>query len=628
MTWLEVQAVAQLEGRSERSVQRDLQKGKYGDGSRCVNGLGKGGIHYEIALEFLPEDIQSRYRGAREEKDHSILLSLKDTQRDVVFSRQAVVMTYKEFKTMYPKADKLQAFLQNYNEQHPESPITKRQLNHWETLFKQDGIAGLVDNRGGYNKGQSSIPEDMKQVFLAYWLQEKGTKRGGPSIATCYRNVEQIFNGKQIPSISAFERLTQSIPLPTKILAREGTKAFNDKCMPHISFDYRSISTNQQWVADNHVFDVLVKFPDGHVGRPWIVGWLDRRSRNIVGYLMLETDPNADAILDAFARSVYACGIPESVLLDNGKDYTVHDLFNRNSTLSLVNEMTISVTNAIKYNAKAKPIERFFNTLEYSYCIHLPSYIGADPKRRPEKMKTVNEKLKDVAIDYEEFEVFISNVIAKYNNSPHSGDGMAGKTPCQAFKDFIVKPIRIADPIMLSMYFKRTTRILTVGRNGIRIPELELYFDADELFPYQGKHIYARYNTDDIRQVFCINEEGEFICMASSTALGSLNQELTAQNMRLLNNKKKQRRKMAREFIPDIGVPSIQQLAMQWGMSFEKPDLKLLPTMQTVNSSQQKQARAIKDAEEKQEEKRAEAEGGKSQREEDEAYYKFMIGGK
>jgi hypothetical protein len=584
-------------------------------------------MHYELALELLPEATQARYYGEQEDKDRSILLSLRDQQRDTVFDKQAIVTSYQEFKTAYPKADKLQAFLRHYNEEHPENPITKRQLNHWETSYKQDGVAGLVDGRGGSNKGQCSIPEDMRQVFLAYWLQEKGTKRGGPSVATCYRNVQQLFRGRQIPSISSFERLTQAIPLPTKILAREGEKAFNDKCMPHIRFDYRSICTNRQWVADNHVFDVLVKFPDGRVGRPWIVGWMDRRSRDIVGYLMLETDPNSDAILDAFARAVSGHGIPESVLLDNGKDYTVHDLFNKNFTLSLVNEMTISVTNAIKYNAKAKPIERFFNTLEYSYCIHLPSYIGADPKRRPEKMKTVNEKLKDVAIDYEEFKVFISNVIAKYNNTPHSGEGMDGKTPCQAFKDFIVKPIRTADPILLSMYFKRTTRLLTVGRNGIRIPELELYFDSEELFAYQGKHIYARYNTDDIRQVFCINEEGGFICMATSTALGNLDQEMTAQLMRQLNGKKKQRRRMAKEMIPDIAVPSIQQLAMEWGFSFEKPDLKLLPTMQTVNSEQQKKAQKIKDAEQKQEDKRTDADA-MSQREEDEAYYKFMMGGK
>ena len=125
---------------------------------------------------------------------------------------------------------------------------------------------------------------------------------------------------------------------------------------------------------------------------------------------MSDHDPNANDILDAFARAVSSFGIPEGVLLDNGKNYTVKDLFNRDFTMSLANQMTLSVTNAIKYNAKAKHIERFFNTLEYSYMIHLESYIGANPKRRPKRMQTVNDKLKGVAMPYAEFIQYVDHV--------------------------------------------------------------------------------------------------------------------------------------------------------------------------------------------------------------------------
>lgn len=235
-------------------------------------------------------------------------------------------------------------------------------------------------------------------------------------------------------------------------------------------------------------------------------------------------------------------------MLDNGADYTVHDLFNKDFALSLANEMCMEVTNATPYNAKAKLIERFFNTLEYSYCIHLPSYFGADPQRRPERMKKASDQLKDVAMPFDEFAAYLENVIGQYNNTVHTGDSMDGKTPCQAFQDFVVRPIQIANPTLLSMYFKRTSRLVTVGRNGVRVPDLQQYYDAEALFPYQGKKIYVRYNTDDVRQVFCFTESDEFICMAESVALGSLSQEMTAQNMRKLNAQKAQRRKIAREY--------------------------------------------------------------------------------
>lgn len=114
--------------------------------------------------------------------------------------------------------------------------------------------------------------------------------------------------------------------------------------------------------------------------------------------------------------------------------------------------------------------------------------------------------------------------------------------------------------------------------------------------------------------------------MANSIALGNLDQELTAQNMRKLNSAKKQRRKMARECSSDITVPSIQQLAIEQNMSFSKPDLQLRPTMQTVNSAKKRQAEVIREAEQKQELERQGIDS-MNQREEDAAYYEFMIGG-
>lgn len=630
MTWLSTEQAAKLEGCSERTLRRNKERYKL----RLVNGAGgERGTRYEFLLESLSASAQARYHGEQEEKSANILLALTDAQRDVVFLKLAAVEAYQEFKETYPKADKLHAFLAQYNEQHSDKPLTKRQLNHWEKLYNRDGIAGLVDRRGGYNRGQSSIQEDERQVFLAYWLQEKGTKSGGPSAASCYRLTQQLFPDRQLASISTFKRLTRSVPEPTKILARKGEKAFNDKCMPYIPMDYTKLHTNQQWVADDHVFDVLVRFPDGHVGRPWITGWEDRRSRYIVGYLMSDHDPNSNDILDAFARAVSACGIPEGVLLDNGKNYTVKDLFNRDFTMSLANQMALSVTNAIKFNAKAKHIERFFNTLEYSYMIHLDSYIGADPKRRPERLQTINDKLKDKAIPYGEFIEYVDYAIEKYNNSPHSGMGMSGATPYQAFIDNITVgnityPIRTADPVLLSMYFKRTSKLLKVGRNGVRVPELELYYDANELFPYQGQQVYARYNTDDIRQIYIISESGKFICMAESAELGCLDQELTAQGLRKLNAKKKERRKQARAYIPDMAVPNVQQLAIESGHSFSKPNLKLLPTASSADMEQEKTAQVMQAAQEQQSARREKHDKSKRKnRERDDAYFKLVTGG-
>ncbi len=619
MTWLSTKKAAELEQVSSRTICRNKKSYEF----RPVNGVGgASGTRYEFLLESLSSDAQARYRGEQEQEAADVRLSLTGAQREKLDLKQMVVLDYQNFKAIYPKADKRAAFLRQYNQQHPDKPLTKRQLNHWETLYKRDGLAGLVDRRGGYNKGASTIPEDVKQVFLAYWMQEKGNRRGGgPSIASCYRLTQLNFPDRQLPSVAAFQRFVQTIPYAAKVLGREGKKAFADKCEPYIPFDYRSICTNEIWCADNHVFDLWTKDEKGRVFRPWIVGWMDKRSRYIVGYQLLDHDPNADSVLDAFARSVNACGIPERVLLDNGADYTTHDLFNKNFALSLANEMSIAVTNATPYNAKAKLIERFFNTLEYTYCIHLSSYFGPDPQRRPERLKKASEQLKEEAIPFQEFTEHIAFIIDSYNNTPHSGDAMDGMCPCQAFRKFTDKPINTATPSMLAMYFKRTTRLLTVGRNGVRVPELQMYYDSEQLVPYQKKKIYVRYNTDDVREVYCFSKDDEFICTARSVALGNLNQEMTAQNMRELNNKKKQLRRLAKQHIPDIAVPSTQQLAMASGKYFDKPDLKVLPSVIQFDGEKQRKAEVIQNAEQQ---LHIQTE---NQRDEDEALYKFMTGG-
>jgi len=180
--------------------------------------------------------------------------------------------------------------------------------------------------------------------------------------------------------------------------------------MLYIQIDYSKMCSNQQWVGDHHILDVLVVDEKGDVFRPWLSGFTDRKSRYIVGYVINKAAPNLDIVLDSFAKACYKNEIPEEILLDNGKDYKVYDLFNSEFAMSVSNEMGIKVTNALPYNAKAKPIERIFGTLE-GYCKHLHSYIGNDPKKRPEHMNKINSKLKEQCIPYSEFAVFVENMI-------------------------------------------------------------------------------------------------------------------------------------------------------------------------------------------------------------------------
>lgn len=135
------------------------------------------------------------------------------------------------------------------------------------------------------------------------------------------------------------------------------------------------------------------------------------------------------------------------------------------------------------------------------------------------------------------------------------------------------------------------------------------------------------YSSTKRKKVYCFTEDDEFICIAESVALGSMDQEMTAQNMRELNNKKKQLRRLAKQHIPDIAVPSIQQLAIESGKSFAKPDLKVLPAVHQLDAKKQRKARTVKKAEQQHKAQREQPLYTQSQRDEDEALFKLMTGG-
>ena len=87
--------------------------------------------------------------------------------------------------------------------------------------------------------------------------------------------------------------------------------------------------------------------------------------------------------------------------------------------------------------------------------------------------------------------------------------------------------------------------------------------------------------------------------MASSLELAEMSKELSAQQIRQLNSRKKARMKMIRKYRPDMQVPGIQQLAIEAGHKFNRPNLKLLPSAMVLDAKNQQQAESIREEEQK-----------------------------
>ncbi len=364
---------------------------------------------------------------------------------------------------------------------------------------------------------------------------------------------------------------------------RKGNKYFEDNYLPSVPTDYDSVPSNYEWVADHHVYDVIVN-DKGKVGRAWLSTWLDRRSRYILGYVIRMADPNADTVLDSFVEAVKRCGLPQKIQIDNGKDYAAHDLFNLDNDYSLAAELNLKMRHSIPYNAKAKSIERAFRSIE-SFNKMLDSYCGDRPEHRAESLGKTNDKIADKVMTFEKFKEIAENVINIYNNTPHSGKGVNGRTPAQCYKEEFKQPMRKVCDKELLMVMRRRTRTVTVTKNGVKFTELDRkdYYTSDFVINYIGKKVYAKYFTSDVKTIHIYSADNDSflgVLPCKEMFVYGAGAEVSKQVIRENAKAKSEMRKFAKSIYPHgITVPTIEEIYEKRSKAFGDLDLSSIPTV-------------------------------------------------
>ena len=186
------------------------------------------------------------------------------------------------------------------------------------------------------------------------------------------------------------------------------------------------------------------------------------------------------------------------------------------------------------------------------------------------------------AMSFEEFKTYVADIINVYNNTPHSGDGMENKSPCEVYRSSFVKPMRELDEYARRLLLRRTTRTVTITKQGVKFaefPNIKYYYSDELLFYGIGKKVYARYDTNDVTEIYVYSETGEFICTAKNDVLNvyGVGKEISSQIIRENNNRKKALLKRTKSYYPDIEEPSITEIAANRSASFGIPDFSQIP---------------------------------------------------
>jgi len=456
---------------------------------------------------------------------------------------------------------------------HRSIVLNRSTLYNWQKRYQTGGLAGLADGRGGRATERAAALGD--DPFFAR-VKELYLTQNRPSLADCvkFASIDARKRGWAVHNYKACQRMIAGIPRQVVILMREGEKAHYDKCEPPIVRDYYGLRSNSIWCADHHTFDLMCAVPDGKGGmkhaRPTLSGFEDLRSRMIVGWQISAAAPNADIILASFEAAAAEHGLPDQVLIDNGKDFdsrTLQGVTKKERREGTAPDRVIGafvlcgvdVAHAKPYAPKSKPIERAFGTVAKGFSKWWDTYTGGTTATKPEGLADAMAAGKAPTLE-ELRESFAEWLAAGYHDCVHTGHAMDGQTPRQAFAANLDRK-RTMERDLLSFACLPRYGPLKVGRQGVTWKGM--FFGAFD------SHVQARYGKqvliavgDNLSDgVYVLDLDGRLICKAPPNLRLPFNAD--KETLREATKKQKQVRKLKKDYVdnrPKMGLDPLQML--------------------------------------------------------------------
>lgn len=568
MIYLTVKEVADLKNCSEQYIKRLVFDGQLKADEETNKNNRK---RYLIPLTELNHKEQIKYYKQhsipipdellpRKVETHKALDEFTADQREEIAFWIRTVRAWQEYcdNSKLQKVAATEKFLEAQRIVNPNIELSKTKLYRKAKAIKDDNLQGLIDNRGHWKKGISTIQDEVWQVFMSYYLDE-----AQHPIKACYDYTKMYFEQEApqflpLPSYTAFYRKIQtSIPKPVEIMGREGMKAFRDRCAPYIRRTYEDMVSNEWWIADNHTFDVQTKGEKGNLHRLYLTAFFDARSGIFTGCYVTDA-PSSQATLIALRKGIMKCGIPQNIYVDNGREFLTFDVGGlghrqKKSTKDkfapppVFERLGIKMTNAIVRNAKAKIIERRFRDVKDRLSRLFPTYTGGNVVERPERLKQVIKNADNIPTDYE-FTQAVEDILTYYmNEKPYSGAVSSdnGKTRMQVYRENLHEK-RIASEFDLNLMLMRSTRSQKVVRRGVHLTiagEKVDYFNDELILNHLGESVYCRYDPEDISTVRIYDINDNYIMTvptANDTVLAyGSSKEAVGQALRKVKNLEK-----------------------------------------------------------------------------------------
>jgi len=331
----------------------------------------------------------------------------------------------------------------------PEYPMSESACRRWYRKWQKSGGNVLSQIRNPSGNRHSKLSIEQREIIAVV--------------------IDELFlTNDRRPVTAVHELMSAKIDLENRSRLRDGLKpiktpSYNTLCRHIRKLDLYEVLKNrynneyaykmtrhqrcspmvhkhlEQVQADHTQADIYVDLGVGVLVRPWITLLIDSYSKSILGFWISPDSPSAQTVMDALRMAIMPkniielggepewqwpmFGLPEELILDNGKDFLSLDL--EQAALELGISLTYSPPRQAFYKAQ---IERHFGAINKRLLAKLPGQVF---KYEPEK-----HGLDYPHLTFDEFsKIFIQWVTTLAHRTPTK----SGDTPMQLWQNSIQK---------------------------------------------------------------------------------------------------------------------------------------------------------------------------------------------
>ena len=377
-----VRKLEELLGIAKQNINKALKNAPYE--LKSVDGATKKVKHYK--LQDLPRRYQEKLKekGIEAEEKPTDISSSKFTKKYLLApaaKQKAAVLKCKLIE-FYIKRDGslntqqwLEQTMKNSLEFDALGSVSLKQLYDWYRKYREAKAKGVnvveafIDSRGA-KRGVKALSDEQKEMAVRYFL-----RASRPRISEIHRNMCHVY-GDAMPSYDVLNKYWHEWKKANPMLhefAKSPDSAKNKFLAAYGDASAKAKYRNHYWELDSTPADVICE--DGK--RYAVLAAIDVHTRRVVFHVS-ETS-SAYSISQLLRKAILKLGIPENVVIDNGKDYT------SNHFESICLNLGINMEIVPPFSGDCKPhVERVFGTLSRELFEQIPGYIGHNVAQREE----------------------------------------------------------------------------------------------------------------------------------------------------------------------------------------------------------------------------------------------------